>query len=116
MRIYEHGIDMLGVNHRSSYARYFVKRSMRKIHLQALPGNKRDSNTMKVMGKSKGWFFEVERCIGFVPADIARKLVVSGMENSVKVRLQMICIEDNDSINIRFDILGPTDDFERYCA
>jgi hypothetical protein len=116
MKVYEHGIDVLGVNQRSSYARYFVKRSMRKIYLQTEPGNKRVSNTMRVMGKSKGWFFEVEKCIGYVPADIARKLVVSGMENKVKARLQMICIEDKDSIDIRFDVLGPTIDYERYCA
>ena len=69
----------------------------RKIHLQALPGNKPDSNTMKVMGKSKGWFVVVEKCIGYVPADIAMKLVASGMENKVIARLQLICIEDKDS-------------------
>ncbi len=114
MKIFEHGVEVAGTNYRDSYAQKFAKRSMRKIYLQNTPDDIPDANTMRVMGKSKGWFLQAEKCIGYVPADIARKLFITGMENKVKARLQLIYIEEKDSISIRFDVLGPTTDYERY--
>jgi hypothetical protein len=114
MRIFEHGVVVEGADKRFHNARSFVKRTKRRIYLQRVPDNKRKPDAIRVIGKSKGWFFEKNKCIGYVPADIARKLVLAKMENKVKARLQLVSIGQRKSIEIRFDIFGPADDFEKY--
>jgi hypothetical protein len=116
MKVFEHGLEVVGVNSRQSYARRFLKRSMRQIYLQPVPGNGLDTDTLLVMSKSRGWFLQTKKCIGHVPADVAWKLIATGMENRVIIRLQLIHIEDKDSVHIRFNVLGPIADFERYCS
>jgi len=93
-----------------------MRRSKRRIYLQRESDNKRGSDSIRVMGKSKGWFFEVKKCLGYVPADIARKLVITGAEDRVKVRLQSIYIAGKDSSYIRFDLMGPMDVYKDYCS
>lgn len=114
MKIYAHGVDVVVPEKRRRIARRFAKRRKRRIYLQRVSDSKNDSNAIRVIGKSKGWFFESEKCLGYVPEDIAKHLVYRGMEDNVKARLQLIAIEDRNSINIRFDLLGPWDDFEKY--
>jgi hypothetical protein len=116
MQIFEHGVEVAGVNNRLHDARKFVKRSRRRIYLERVPDNKHDSNSIRVIGKSKGWFFEKNKCIGYVPTDIAEKLVLAEMEDKVTARLQLVSIEDRNSIGIRFDILGPKDYYKKYCS
>lgn len=116
MRVFEQGLEVIGANTRGSYANRFVKRRMRQIYLQIDPDNELKSDSLRVMSRSRGWFMKAEKCIGHVPLDTARKLLITGMVDKVKVRLQLICIEDNDSIIIRFDILGPVTDYEKYCS
>lgn len=114
MRIFEYGVELDGVGKRSSHAKKFVKRSLRRIYLQRDPDNKPDATAVRVMGKSKGWFFTAEKCIGFVPPGIARKLVNAGLADKVTVRLQLISTEDRNSVHIRFDMLGRMSDYENY--
>lgn len=116
MKVFEHGLEVIGVNSRKSYARRFLKRSMRQIYLQPDSDNELDSDTLLVMSRSRGWFLQTKKCIGYVPADVARKLIVTGMENRVIIRLQLIYIEDKDLVHIRFNVLGPIVDFEKYSS
>ena len=116
MRVFEYGVEVAGIRNRYFHAKRFVRRSKRKIYLQPEPGNRQNSTAIRVIGKSRGWFFEVNNCIGYVPADIARKLVVTGIQDKVEARLQMIYLEDRDSSYIRFDILGSKDDYDAYSS
>jgi len=116
MRVYEYGVEVAGVRKRYFQAKRFVRRSNRKIYLQRESGSRKNSIAIRVIGKSRGWFFEAKKCIGYVPADVASKLVVTGIEGKVQARLQMIYIEDRNSSYIRFDILGPKDDYENYAS
>lgn len=116
MKIFEHGVEVVMARQRFSYANKFVRRSKRRLYLQREPANKHDSHAIKVIGKSKGLFFEANKCIGYVPADIARKLVLTGLEDKVKARLQLIYREGKGPLNIRFDLLGPLDDYQKYCS
>jgi hypothetical protein len=116
MRVYEYGVEVAGVRNRYYAAKRFVRRSNRKLYLQREPGSRKNPAAIRVIGKSQGWLFEARRCIGYVPADIARKLVVTGIEGKVQARLQMIYIEDRNSSYIRFDILGPKDNYAHYAS
>ena len=116
MKIYTHGVEVVVPGNRRRAARRFIKRRKRRIYLQREPDSGNDPAAIRVIGKSKGWFTEVQKCIGYVPADITERLINGCMEDKVKARLQMIAIEDRDSIDIRFNLLGPQDDYERYHA
>ena len=116
MKIYAHGINVVVPNNRRRIAKKFVKRRKRRIYLQRESANRNESNTIRVIGKARGWFFESQKCIGFVPEAIANKLVITGMEDKVKARLQLIAVEDRDSVNIRMDLLGPLDNYETFCS
>jgi hypothetical protein len=115
MRVFEHGVEV-AVNKHLHSASHFVKRHKRRIYLDRITDRTDDRNVIRVIGKSNGWFHGISKCIGYVPTDIADKLVRANMEDKVKVRLQMISIDGKQSINIRFDILGPKDDYVKYSS
>ena len=116
MRVFEHGVDVTKVNGRYHAARGFVKRHKRRIYLDRTTDNNDVPSAIRVIGKSKGWFFERSKCIGYLPADIADKLIRTNLEDKVKARIQTILIDDKHTLNIRFDIFGPMDDYEKYSS
>ena len=93
-----------------------ARRSKRRISLEREQDRNSDSHAIRVIGKSRGWYFEAARCIGYVPADIADKLVDAGLDDKVKARLQLIYTEGRKSMGIRFDLLGPKDAYEKFCS
>jgi hypothetical protein len=115
MHVFEHGIEV-AVNKHFHAAKNFAKRHKRRIYLHRVTNHLHDPSVIRVIGKSKGWFFEKNQCIGYVPADIADKLVRTDTEDKVEVRLQMISINRKQSIAIRFDILGTKDDYKKYSS
>ncbi len=116
MQIFEYGVEVAGVSKRFHAARRFLKRSKRRIYLERAPDNKHAPNAIRVIGKSKGWFLEKNKCIGYVPGDIAKKLVLNEMEDKVTTRLQLVSIDGKNSLEIRFDILGSKYFYEKYCS
>ena len=115
MRIFEHSVDV-AVNNRIRAARNFAKRRKRRIYLSRVTDYTADTRAIRIIGKSKGWFLDKSACIGYVPPDIAEKLLRTNMDDKVKVRLHMISIDKRHSVTIRFDMFGPKDDFEKYSA
>lgn len=115
MRVFEHSVDV-AVNKRTRAARNFAKRHKRRIYLSRVPDHTVDARAIRVIGKSKGWFLEKSKCIGYVPSDIADKLLHTNMGNKVKLRLHMISVDDKRSVSVRFDIFGPKDDYEKYSS
>jgi hypothetical protein len=115
MRVFEDSVQV-AVNNRLKAARNFAKRHRRRIYLNRATDHADDPGAIRVIGKSKGWIFEKNECIGYVPTDIAYKLVHTDMEDKVKVRLYMILIDGKDSIKIHFDIFGPKDDYGKYSS
>lgn len=114
MQVIEHGIEVSGVNYRFNTVKKFAKRRKKRIYLKREPGNKNPPNKIKVIAKSKGWFFETKKCIGYVPTDIANQLIDTGLEERVKVRLRLIWIEDKNYMGVRFDLVGRNDAYEKY--
>ena len=115
MRVFEHGIDV-AVDKRVRAAKNFAKRHKKRIYLSRVTSHTVDMREIRVIGKSKGWFFERRKCIGYVPADVAVKLIDTGIEDKVMAHLQLISINNNHSVEIRFDILGPKNDYKKYSS
>lgn len=105
-QIYERRLEVAGVQHRKSSAYKFAKGSCQEIYLEREYNNKYDSNAIKMMGVSKGWFFTSRNFIGYVPKEISQQIVGSDMWDSVKPRLCKIYISDKGFVDIKFQLLG----------
>lgn len=114
MKVHVHGMTVLVPRNRRRLARKFVRGRRRRIYLQYERDDRQHSSVIRVIGKSKGWFFEKEKCIGFVPDNITSMLENEGLVRKVKPRLQLIAIGNDTSIDIRVDLLGPMDECERF--
>ena len=114
MRIFDYGVEVSGTNRYFYRIKKFSRRRKRRLYLEREPDNKRDPNAIKVIGKSKGWFSEATKCVGYVPTDATKRLLATGMVDKVEVRLQLIWIGDKNYIGVLFDIIGPKDDYEKY--
>lgn len=114
MMIFEHGIEVVVGRRQFHHAKKFIKRSKRRISLERDQAGNKDSHEIRVIGKSRGWYFEAARCIGYVPADVADKLFDAGLDDKVTARLQLIYTEGREFMSIRFDLLGPKDEYEKF--
>jgi hypothetical protein len=116
MQTFEEGIEVWGVEHRFNTAKNFAQRSKRKLYLERDTRNKHDPNAIRVMGKYSHWLFRRKKCIGYVPTDVAKQLVKTELVDKVEARLSMIWLENRSYIGIRFDIVGPENDYKKYCS
>ena len=114
MRIFERDVVVEGVEFHRYYAKKFVLRSKQGIYLEREPDNRHDPNLIRVMGKAKSWLLVMNKCIGYVPADIAMHLVESGIEDKVQVHLREVSVGRRSHIGISFDVLGPQEDYCKY--
>lgn len=101
-----------GTYYRSAWK--FVKSKGRRIYLKCEEDNRDGSAVIKVIARTQGWLFERQKCIGYIPDDVANKLVSSGTENKVKARLQLIDMENGEAIDIRINLLGPMNTYEQF--
>lgn len=114
MTIYEHGVEIAGTVQRHARVRHFARRRRRFIYLQPETDAMDDYLAIRVMGRSRGFFFEKQRCLGYLPEPVARRLRRARLENRVSALLQLIIIEDTGPVHIRLVLLGPADQYDRY--
>ena len=75
--------------------------------------NPKDANAIAIIAKRKGFFGDVEKPIGFVPAKISSYIADTGLLNSLVIRPKRSFVDD-DVIDFSFDILGPKDKYTQY--
>ena len=102
-----------GLQYHRSAARGFVAGKAREIRLVAEPGNRYDSNAIKVIGIYRDLLFHHEKHIGYVPAEVARRLVASGILPLVTPRWRRVSLSD-EYVEITFDIIAPIPVAKRY--
>jgi len=74
-----------------------------------------DENAIKILGCYKGALGMIARkMLGFVPAELAARLVKSGMVETVKPRLTRVYESDNGYVDLHIDIIGPSDKYGVY--
>ena len=75
------------------------------LELEREPNNQYDSNAIKVIGVVRGLVFKSRYHIGYVPADMAKKLVLGKFWPNVAANLRMV--EAREYTHVKFDLLGP---------
>lgn len=112
MQIYDRG-EVAGIHHRKAAATKFIRGKEQQLVFLREPTNKHDSNAIQVIGSVKGLLGRKRLFIGYVPAEIAKKLVSTGVLGSVVPRLRHLKL-DGDYITVSFEILGPKSTIEQY--
>ncbi len=60
------------------------------LELQREPKNRHDPNAIRIIGVVRGWAFDSRYHIGYVPGDMARKLVLGNFWPNVAANLRMV--------------------------
>ena len=105
-------VRVAGTQYRKEAALRFAKNRDQTLQLEREPGNKDDTNAIKVIGQSKGLVFGGSDPIGYVPRETAACIVEGGYWGIVEPSLGKIYVSDDDYdedpyIQIDFRILGP---------
>jgi hypothetical protein len=107
MQIFEDTLEVAGVQYRKTQALGFAKGKQQFLYLEREPDNKHDSNTIRVIGHSKRFFSTKQWFLGYVPAEVAKRVVTRGFWGKVAARLRLIEVSEEGYIGIQFDLLGP---------
>ena len=112
MQIYDGG-KVAGIFYRKASAAKFIRGKEHQVELVREPNNRHDPNAIQVFGSVRGLFGKKRLLIGYVPADIAKRLVSTGILRSVVPRLRYLKL-DGDYITVSFEIVGPKSTIEQY--
>lgn len=103
-QIYEARIQVAGLLHQKANAIRFVRSpAEHTLVFENDRANSYDRNAIKVIGVAGSTRYHV----GFVPADIAKRLANTSLANVVQARLERAYVGHNDYIDIIFQIVGP---------
>lgn len=105
--------EVAGIKHRKADVLEFCAASSKDVILEPEPDNAYDKNAIKVIGSWKSFFIRKKKLIGYVPANIAARLMESGVIRSVVPELLQAHIED-DRIRIKIRLIGPQDRYGNY--
>jgi hypothetical protein len=115
LQIYESYIEPAGAYWQNSDVLKFIAGGTRlSLELEREPRNKYDSNAIKVIGVVRGWLLSSRYHIGYVPAAIAKKLVLGKFWPNVAATLRMV--EAREYTHVKFDLLGPVGRKKEYVA
>ncbi|RVU86302.1 hypothetical protein EOL70_02310 [Leucothrix sargassi] len=76
--------------------------------------NPKDANAISIIAIKKGFFWDTEKPIGYVPAKIAAYIADTGLIKSLVIRPKRSYVSDDGFIEFSFDILGPKDKYDQY--
>jgi len=113
-QILEKRLLVAGIQHYSDAALKFIHNSDQHLELEKEENNKFDPNAIKIIGVSKGWFFNSRNHIGYVPKEISKQINATELFEMVKPRVTRTYEDDNDFIEIQFQIIGPKDKKTQY--
>jgi hypothetical protein len=83
----------------------FVMGKRLALELKREPKNPHDANAIKIVGIVRGLLFKRRYDIGYLPAEIARKIVQGGFWPNVGADLRMV--QWGEYTTIEFDLYGP---------
>lgn len=110
-QIYEARIPVAGLMHQKENAIRFVRNpAEHTLVFENDPANSYDRNAIKIIGVAGSSRYHV----GFVPADIAKRLANTSLANVVQARLERAYVGHNDYVDIVFQIVGPKDRKKKY--
>jgi hypothetical protein len=109
-QIFAKNLPVAGIQHRKDEAIRFAKSSNQELSLQREPSNGFDKNAIKLIGLSGS----TQYFIGYLPKELSAQIIATGMFEIVKARLGRIYINNNDYLDIQYQIIGPKADKKKF--
>ncbi|MBW2519238.1 MAG: HIRAN domain-containing protein [Deltaproteobacteria bacterium] len=114
-QVYEKRISIADLQIYRGQALSFCKGGKKRLQFIRDKENKLDKNAIAVTGFSKGFLSkEKEFFLGYIPRDIARKIVGAGLENEVIPRLERIYLGNKVFLDIAFQLIGKAENKDKY--
>lgn len=106
-QIYCERFDVAGVSFRKKEVIPFIKSGSADVKFEREPENQHDPNAIKIMGIKTGFFGKKKLHLGYVPKELAEKIVNSGFETLVLPRLHKTYLGDDTYVEVEVQLLGP---------
>lgn len=105
--IYYENLEIEGLQDRQTAVWQFIQGSNQLLDWAQEPSNPQDPHAIKIIGISEQIFSTKHEMLGYVPGNVAREIVSSGLWPFLQLRLDCIYVANQGAIAIRFQILGP---------
>jgi len=105
--IYYENLEIVGIQDRQATVWQFIQGSNQQLDWEQEPSNPQDPHAIKIIGISEQIFSTKHEILGYVPGDVAKQIVSSGLWPFLQLRLDCIYVANQGYIAIRFQILGP---------
>ena len=113
-RIFEKEFSIAGAHHHKKDFFKVVKKGDVEFRMQTEPQNKHDPNAIAIFGARKSFFGQIDKKIGYIPAEIASQLADAGVSDQIILRPKALYISDDSFIDMKFDLLGPKESYKQY--
>ncbi|WP_342349672.1 hypothetical protein [uncultured Nitrospira sp.] len=105
--IYYENIEIQGIQDRQTIVWQFIQGSNHLLDWEQEPSNPQNPHAIKIFGVSEQIFSTKRDMLGYVPDDVAKQIVTSGLWPFLQLRLDHISVANQGFIAVRFQILGP---------
>jgi hypothetical protein len=106
-QIYEERLPIHGITFRKENALSFINSNSNELEFEREPLNEHDANAIKVIGIIKKLFGKKRLHLGYVPRELAEKIVSANFDTLILPRLHKTYVGQDDYVEIDFQILGP---------
>ena len=113
-KIYEPDFEIAGAHHYTSDIASVMSKQGTSFYLKPEPQNKFDSNAIAVVGQTKNWLGTKIRKVGYLPSEIAKRVVETKMFEHVMLRPKSLYISDDGYVEFIADLLGPKPLWSQY--
>lgn len=105
--IYYENLEIEGIQDRQAIVWQFIQGSNQLLDWEQEPSNPQNPHAIKIFGISEQMFSIKHDMLGYVPGNVAKQIVSSGLWPFLQLRLDCIYVATQGFIAIRFQILGP---------
>jgi len=105
--IYYEYLEIERIQDRQTAVWQFIQGSNQLLDWEQEPSNPKDPHAIKIFGISEQMFSTKHEMLGYVPGDVAKEIVSSGLWPFLQLRLDCIYVANQGFVAIRFQILGP---------
>lgn len=105
--IYYENLEIQEIEDRQTAVWQFIQGSNHSLDWEQEPSNPHNPHAIKLFGISEQMFTTKREMLGYVPADVAKEIINSGLWPFMQLRLDCIFAAGQGSVAIRFQILGP---------
>lgn len=106
-QIYEERLEVAGLAQRKVDAARFARGKQKALEWEPEPGNRYDKNAVRLFGCHKGLFRMKRTLLGYVPKEVAKKIVERGLIADAQPRLLKTYVSDGGFVEILFQVVGP---------